>query len=312
MEMSKNIIITGANTGIGYETAKGLVSKYPNARIIIACRNLDKAKVAATELGDNVEAWKCDLSSLESVRTFASEFRRHHSYLDILINNAGCVTVSKETSVDGYEMIFASNYLGHFFLTLLLIPCLRRAISKPARIVNVSSRHSQKVGRFEKDDSKSLQGQGHESWNPIAAYGDSKLAQVLFTRELSLRLQEASLESDIVVHACHPGVVASNIWFRNDYQQKSFIMGTFFRLILNPIVQMVGMTTEQGAQMSLYLSTSDEAIKNSGGYWLDMKRVEESALTDITRDAEAAEICWRRSLRFVGWTDTIVDKQLGQ
>ncbi|TRZ26233.1 hypothetical protein HGM15179_000845 [Zosterops borbonicus] len=180
----KVVIITGANTGIGKETARDLAQR--GARVIIACRDIAKAEAAASEIraetgNQQVIVKKLDLADTKSIREFAENFLAEEKKLHVLINNAGVMLCPYSKTADGFEMHLGVNHLGHFLLTFLLLECLKQ--SAPSRIVNVSSL-AHHGGRIRFHDL-----QGEKSYNRGLAYCHSKLANVLFTRELARRLQ---------------------------------------------------------------------------------------------------------------------------
>lgn len=179
----KTVIITGANTGIGKETARDLA--WRKARVILACRDVTKGLKAAAEIiessgNEDIEVKKLDLASFKSIRKFAKEINEEEEKIHILINNAGYLGPNKKTS-DGLETNFQVNYLGHFLLTNLLLNKIKG--SSPSRIINVSSMQH-KSGKINFDDL-----QGEKSYGQFAAYNQSKLAQVMFTKQLAHKLQ---------------------------------------------------------------------------------------------------------------------------
>jgi NAD(P)-dependent dehydrogenase (short-subunit alcohol dehydrogenase family) len=193
------VLVTGATSGIGLETARSLARM--GARVVIGARDAARGAAVAKELerdGGRVELLSIDLASLDSVRRAATELSGRHASLDVLVNNAGTAVARRETTGDGHERTWQTNYLGHYLLTRLLLPLLRKA---PApRIVSVSS-EGHRSGRIEWDDLELSRGYGG-----FRAYANSKLAQVLFTRELARR------EPGIVAVALHPGAIGTNIW----------------------------------------------------------------------------------------------------
>jgi retinol dehydrogenase-13 len=202
----KTIIITGANTGIGLETAVDLAKR--NARVILACRSVERGETAAVEVrkrsgNDNVVFVQLDLASLDSVRKFAAKILEEEPRIDILINNAGLYSPSFTQTADGIETTFAVNHLGHFLLTNLLLDRIKEAPS--ARIINVSSSaHHRAQIDFNDLNSES-------SYVGIKTYGRSKLANILFTRKLTKELQGTS----VTVNALHPGAIYTNIFSQN-------------------------------------------------------------------------------------------------
>jgi len=198
------IILTGANSGIGYEAAFALAKR--NANVILACRNREKARAAADRIHSKSPTARLgiiplDLADLSSVRTFADTFRESHSRLDALINNAGVMALPRRTTKDGFEMQLGTNHLGHFALTGHLLQLL---LATPgSRVVNVSSIAHQ-FGRIRFHDL-----QWENRYSKWGAYGQSKLANLLFTHELDRKLKEAG--RDTISVACHPGWAATNL-----------------------------------------------------------------------------------------------------
>jgi NAD(P)-dependent dehydrogenase (short-subunit alcohol dehydrogenase family) len=196
-QTGRTAVITGANTGLGYETAAALAAK--GAHVVLAVRNLDKGKEAARRIeqanpGAQVELQELDLSSLESIRSAAGELRSKHDNIDLLINNAGVMMTPKSTTKDGFELQFGTNHLGHFALTGLL---LDRVLAAPgSRVVTVSSQGQRFVRGIRFDDL-----QWDRDYSRIGAYGQAKLANLLFTYELQRRLTG----TNTIAAAAHPG-----------------------------------------------------------------------------------------------------------
>ena len=200
----KAVIITGANTGIGKETAVDLARR--GARVILACRSAEKGEETVVEVrarsgNDKVVFRRLDLASLESVRQFASSILEEEPTIDILINNAGVSCCPYSKTEDGFEMQFGVNHLAHFLLTNLLLDRLKEAPT--ARIVNVSSIAHRHVKGINFDDLNS-----EKSYSPLVAYGQSKLANILFTRSLAKRLAGTS----VITNCLHPGVIRTEIF----------------------------------------------------------------------------------------------------
>ncbi|HRI51630.1 MAG TPA: oxidoreductase, partial [Pseudomonadota bacterium] len=198
-------IVTGANTGIGYETARALARK--GAWVILACRDLAKASAAAARIqaeqpSGNVQAQPLDLSDLESVARFAERFAAEHDRLDLLINNAGVMVPPKSQTKQGFELQLGTNHLGHFALTAHLLPLLRR--TPGARVVVVSS-GAHHMGHIDFAD-LNFEGRGYSPWR---AYAQSKLANLLFALELQRRLRAAG--AAVLVTAAHPGWTATDL-----------------------------------------------------------------------------------------------------
>jgi len=192
-------VVTGANTGLGLETAKALAAG--GASVVLAVRNLDKGKQAAAAIsaaspGADVTVQRLDLSSLDSVRDAAAELRAGHDRIDLLINNAGVMYTPRGTTADGFELQFGTNHLGHFALTGLLLDRLLAA--DHSRVVTVSSVGHRIRSRIDFDDLGS-----QRRYSRVAAYGRSKLANLLFTYELQRRLAQSG--SSTIAVAAHPG-----------------------------------------------------------------------------------------------------------
>lgn len=201
----ENILITGANSGIGFEAAKVLASK--GAKVILAVRNEDKGRAAADSIRKenslaDVVVMKLDLADLDSVKSFAASFRSKFDSLSILINNAGVMIPPYGKTKDGFELQFGSNHLGHFALTGLLLPLLKS--TPDSRVVTLSSI----AHRGAKIDFDNLD--GSRGYKGMKFYGQSKLANLLFARELDNRLKENSINCISV--ACHPGISVTNLF----------------------------------------------------------------------------------------------------
>jgi NAD(P)-dependent dehydrogenase (short-subunit alcohol dehydrogenase family) len=213
----KTIIVTGANSGIGYEAALQFARKHAN--VALACRGMEKARAAADRItlaspGAKVEVMELDLSSLASIRNFADAFHKSHRELHVLCNNAGVMAIPYRTTADGFEMQFGTNHLGHFALTGLLLG--RLLATEGARVVNVSSSgHRMGSIRFGDLQWKS----GYSKWR---AYCQSKLANLLFTFELQRKLDHAGAK--LISVACHPGYSATNLQAAGPHMQGSSMM----------------------------------------------------------------------------------------
>ncbi|XP_014251574.1 retinol dehydrogenase 11-like [Cimex lectularius] len=282
----KTAIITGANTGIGKETALDLATR--GATVIMACRNIDKAKEAAEEIkkcgNEKVIIEKLDLSSLQSVRDFCTRVQKNHQNIHLLINNAGVMAQLRELSDDGYEMQFATNHLGHFLLTLLLLPTI--IASQPARIVNVSS----KIHIF----SQSLHFNDinlEKSYGPLLAYSRSKLANILFTRELAHRLKDTLVN----VYCLHPGVVYTEL---SRHVDSSFFRGA--RWLYNTVGYPFMKSPKQGAQTTLYCAVDEKTANETGLYYDDCKV---SCTSALAKNDEVAKELWEVSVKMVNLGD---------
>jgi len=289
----KTAVVTGANSGIGFEAALGLAEK--RARVVLACRSEGKAQAAAAAIRAQVpdaaiEILPLDLSSLESVRAFAAGLRGGHDKIDILCNNAGVMALPYRQTADGFEMQFGTNHLGHFALTGLLLDLVLAAPG--SRVVTVSS-NAHKFGRIRFED---LQSQ--ERYRKWLAYGQSKVANVLFTNALQTRLQRASAQTIAVV--CHPGYAATNLPMVGPDMSGSALMQRITRLGNKLIAQSAAM----GALPTLYAATAPDV---GGGDYIGPAGMMEMRgfprKTKTTRygaNAEIAERLWAESERLTG------------
>ncbi|CAF1064816.1 unnamed protein product [Brachionus calyciflorus] len=256
----KTVIITGANTGIGKETALDLARR--GARVILACRDLQKSLEASEQIrkltgNGNVFVELLDLSSMDSIRKFSEKIIKQEENVHILINNAGVSMCPNRRTKDGFEMQFGVNHLGHFLLTNLLLDKIKN--SAPSRIINVSSLSHERA-EINWNDINS-----EKNYDSKKAYGQSKLANVLFTRELALRLKGTKVS----VFAVHPGVVRTEI---DRGLAESF--GWFFKLtkfLVYPVFCWFSKNSEQGAQTSIYCAVDESVINLSGSYFSDCK-----------------------------------------
>jgi NAD(P)-dependent dehydrogenase (short-subunit alcohol dehydrogenase family) len=198
-------VVTGANTGLGFETARVLAAR--GASVVLAVRDTDKGKAAAARIagtapGANVTVQPLDLASLDSIRAAAGELRARHPRIDLLINNAGVMFPPRQTTRDGFELQLGTNHLGHFALTGLL---LEQMLPVPgSRVVTVSSTAHRIRARINFDDL-----QAERSYSRVAAYSQSKLANLMFTYELQRRLSSAATTTIAV--AAHPGLAATEL-----------------------------------------------------------------------------------------------------
>ncbi|RDX72512.1 Short-chain dehydrogenase TIC 32, chloroplastic, partial [Mucuna pruriens] len=261
-------IVTGASSGIGAETARVLALR--GVRVImgvidmIGAKNVKEAILKEIPIA-KVDIMELDLSSMESIRKFASKFNSSGLQLNILINNAGILATPFTLSKDNIELQFAINYLGHFLLTNLLLDTMKkttRESKKQGRIVNVSSVGHRLTYRegilFEKINDKS-------SYNAWLAYGQSKLANILHANELARRLKEDGI--DIIVNSLHPGLVATNIYIHSRLLTGIFkMLGPF---LVDKITGFVGKNVRQGASTTCYLALHPQVSGISGKYFVD-------------------------------------------
>ncbi|WNG88295.1 SDR family NAD(P)-dependent oxidoreductase [Mycobacterium sp. ITM-2016-00317] len=198
-QTGRTAVITGANTGLGFETAKALAAK--GARVVIAVRNTDKGAQAAAKITGDVDVQELDLTSLSSIRTAADALKTRFERIDLLINNAGVMTTPKGTTADGFELQFGTNHLGHFAFTGLLLDTILDAPG--SRIVTVSSNGHKLGGAIHWDDL-----QWERSYSRMGAYSQSKLANLMFTYELQRRLAP---RGNTIAVAAHPGTSSTEL-----------------------------------------------------------------------------------------------------
>ena len=285
----KTAIITGANSGVGYETALELARR--DATTIIACRSSSRGEAAMQRLRNavphaRVDLMLLDLGDLSSISRFVEEIRSFRQELHILVNNAGIMATPYLTNSSGFESQFGTNHLGHFALTAKLMPLLSAAPS--ARIVNVSSL----AHRGEKIDFENLQ-TGNRNYNRWRAYGRSKLANLLFTYELQRRLASAGIQH-VESLAAHPGVSRTNI------AQGLGVIGK----IAMPIAGLFFQSAQMGALPILRAATDPEA--RGGQYYGPDKPNERKGYPVIvtssseSHDAEVARRLWEQSEKLTG------------
>jgi NAD(P)-dependent dehydrogenase (short-subunit alcohol dehydrogenase family) len=233
-------VVTGANSGLGLVTARELARA--GAHVVLACRNTAKGDAAAREIAASapdarVDVSALDLGSLESVRAFAQRFRASHGGLDLLINNAGVMAPPRQVTVDGFELQFGTNHLGHFVLTAHLIGLMQGEAG--ARVVTVSST-AHRYGRINFHDL-----QGERRYRRWRAYGQSKLANLLFAFELDRRLRAAG--STVRSYAAHPGYAATNLQTTGPQRLDQALMRVTNRV--------VAQSPDMGALPTLYAAT---------------------------------------------------------
>jgi retinol dehydrogenase-12 len=270
-------LITGANTGIGLITARELARA--GARVFIACRSTQRAQQAIDSIeqatGKRVENIALDLGDLASVRRAAETFLALDLPLHLLINNAG-LAGTRGVTRDGFELSFGTNHLGPFLLTELLLERLKQ--SAPARIVTVASKAHYRTPGIDFSAQQGLT----PSRTGLAEYGISKLANVLFSAELSRRLEGTG----VTTYSLHPGVVATDVW----RHVPGFLRGLIKLAMISP---------EQGARTSLRCATAPELARESGLYYDDCKVKEPSA---VAQDRGLARELWTKSQAWSGLT----------
>ncbi|XP_022085672.1 retinol dehydrogenase 11-like [Acanthaster planci] len=280
----KTVIITGANTGIGKETAIDLAHR--GARIILACRSETRGLIAEREIREttgnsHVHFMRLDLASLESVKEFAQEFCNREDRLDILINNAGVINDGSTKTAEGYELSFGVNHLGHFLLTNLLLAKLKS--SSPSRVITVSS-DAYQLGRLGFLDGEEL----GANEGRVKLYARSKLANLLFTHELAKTMEG----TDVSAFALHPGSIDTDIkrnwawWLR----------------AIAPIISFLFLkTTAEGAQTTIHCAVAQDLEKHSGKYF---KGCRVQKVASMARDDKLSRKLWRVSLHMTGLTNT--------
>ena len=289
----KTYLITGGNSGIGFEAAKMLATA--GGKIVIACRNADKAQQAVHEINQagrgEADAITLDLSSMDSVRQAAAEFRSRHDRLDALINNAGIMQTPETRTVDGFELQIATNHLGHFLFTILLFDLVNKV---SGRIVTVSS-IAHKFGKMQLEDLMLS-----ENYSPTRAYAQSKLANLLFAQELDRRLR--SVNSPVMSVACHPGYSATRLQDTGPAGALNLIYK-----FLNPLI---AQPAYNGAIPTVLAAAGNEA--RPGAYYGPRRMGEacgavgDAYVAKVARDEDAAERLWEMSELLVGedWSIT--------
>jgi len=274
---NKLCVITGANSGIGYETAKALAAL--GAYVIMVCRNEQKAEAARTKLvhetaNQGIEIVLCDFAIQHDIRQAASQITGKYDKIDVLINNHGMIAKRREETIDGLEKTFAINHMGYFLFTHLLLGHIKAA--GRARIINVAS-EAHKTGTFEPDNLQLETG-----FNPMRAYGNSKLFNILFTFELAERLKGTR----VTANCLHPGVVRTNFGRQSHWIMKLLIaIGRPFMI-----------SPQKGARTTVYLATSGEVDEISGEYFKNRK-VRRPSRT--ARNMDYAKTLWTISEKLI-------------
>jgi len=280
------VAITGANSGLGKVTALDLAGR--GARVLLLCRSKEKTLAVASEIktatgNEQVIFYQLDLSSLRSVRECAEEITSKEERLDILINNAGVANCPQSKTEDGFELQFGTNHLGHFLLTELLLPMLKKSATAASsgfhpRIVIVSSL-AHEYGEMRWDD---MNYEKKGSYGEVKAYSMSKLANLLHTKELARRLEGTGVS----VYALHPGVVDTDVFRHSKAAWYGFMVSMMKPFLRSPL---------QGAQTSLYCAMEEGLV--NGGYYVDCK---EKTPHRKARDEEDQKRLWKLSEEMVG------------
>ena len=258
----KTVLVTGATGGIGLETARSLARM--GAKVVVGARDVSRGQAVAEEIvaaGGSAELLEMDLASFDSVHRAAGRFLPAHSRLDVLVNNAGIATRDRRLTEDGHELTWQTNFLSHFLLTRLLLPALKAA-PKP-RIVNVSS-EGHRSGRLDWENLELERG-----FRGFRAYANTKLAQILFTRELARR------EPAVSVNALHPGAIATGIWRATPP-------------LAQRILALALPSAEKGAQPVVRLAAAPELDGVTGRYFNKFR--ESTPAPRATNDADAARL----------------------
>lgn len=289
----KTVILTGGNTGIGYETALDLAKR--GARIILACRNLEKANKAANEIqslsnNSKIEAAYLDLSDLDTVRDFSKLIKSKLESLDVLINNAGIMMCPHWKTKQNFEMQFGTNHLGHFLLTNELLDLLKK--SESSRIVTVSSRAhygylpTKKGAPINWDDLN-----WEKSYSAVDAYSQSKLANILFTKELAKQLEGTN-----VISVClHPGAVRTELMRYTG--EGLFFWFPYFMRSIHYLYAVVSKSPREGAQTTIHCVVADDVPKYNGYYFSDCAPKKPSV---NGMNGDDAKRLWELSDRLVG------------
>jgi NAD(P)-dependent dehydrogenase (short-subunit alcohol dehydrogenase family) len=295
----KVMIVTGANSGIGYEAAKEFARK--GAQTILACRSMDKAQFALDKIQIEIpdaqaEIMQLDLANMESVRQFAEAFKAKYDRLDVLLNNAGIMMVPYGVTEDGFERQFGTNHLGHFALTGLLIDLLSK--TPDSRVVNVSS-NGHRQGRMDFDNLMFEDGKGY---SPMRSYGRSKLANLLFTYELQRRFEDQN--QDAIAVATHPGISETNLGAHLE-ERRAF-------KLMRPITARMGQSAAMGALPSIRAAVDPNV---TGGQYLgpgsmmEMKGYPVLVVSSkASHDLADAQRLWEVSEELTGVTFGLLDK----
>ncbi|XP_052869332.1 retinol dehydrogenase 14 isoform X3 [Anopheles cruzii] len=288
----KTVIITGANSGIGKETARDLARR--GARVIMACRNMETAKQAREEIvaetgNTQLIIKQIDVSSLASVRAFAREIVAAEPVIDVLIHNAGVAQAyNNKVTADGLEFTMATNYYGVFLLTHLLIESLKKA--DQGRVVIVSSKLYQ-YASLNPENINSINPVNYFSLFPVHLYSLSKFAEIMFTQELARRLKGTR----VTANCLHPGVIDTGIW-----RNLPFPLSLLFKPI-----KMCLRTPEEGARTTIFLAVSPDVEHISGQYFRGCKVNE---LNRRVQNVAKQQALWEASRKLVKLTD--VDPQI--
>ncbi len=292
----KAIIVTGGNSGLGYESVKAFAAK--GAWVVLASRSAEKGEEAKSDIlktvpDGKITVMELDLGDLESVKSFAADYRKNHQKLDVLLNNAGIMMTPYFTTKDGFEGQFGINHLGHFALTGLLMDML---LATPgSRIVNVSS-GAHKNGTMDFDN---LQWENGKDYKPMKAYGRSKLSNLLFTYELQRKLEAAGKAT--IAAAAHPGIATTNL--------ARHLEGKFLFKILTPLFKTMAQDQAMGALPQIRAS-ADPEVKGGQYYGPDGKGERKGypvvvPSNEASHNLQDAARLWEESEKLTGVTMAI-------
>lgn len=286
-------VVTGANSGLGLETVKGLAAR--GAQVVMACRDPKRAEAAADEVrrvapNAKLELESLDLASLQSVEQFAARLAKAHAVVDGLINNAGIMAIPRTMTADGFEMQLGTNHLGHYALSMRALPLLEAA--KAPRLIAVAST-AHKFGTMNFDDLM-----GEKSYSSWGAYGQSKLANLLFTYELARKLSAAGKRT--IAAAAHPGYAATNLQGVGAKMTGSKVSAWF----MNTGNALMAQTADMGALPTLYAATHGEV--KSGEYFgpdgfMELKGYPRRCDSNAkSKDLTSAQQLWEVSEKLTG------------
>ncbi|MCY1138324.1 oxidoreductase [Actinoplanes sp. Pm04-4] len=277
-QIGRTVVITGANSGIGRSAAKAMAAR--GARVVLAVRDIAKGRAAAATMTGETVVHRLDLGDLTSVRQFADTFDEP---IDLLINNAGLMVPPLGRTADGFELQFGTNHLGHFALTNLLLPRIR------GRVVTVSS-GGHRAGKIDFDDLN----WERRRYRPMAAYGQSKLANLLFTAELQRRLTAAG--SPVLANAAHPGLASTNLLHHQG-------VPGWMAAMQRPLVRWLAQSEDDGALPTLYAAVADvpgNSYAGPSGFLEGRGAPELVRRSRAARDADVARRLWTVSEQLTG------------
>lgn len=281
--MQKTMLITGANSGLGFEAARQLAKQ--GHEIILLCRNKEKGEQAVSDIktfsgNEKIHLYTANLAVQKSIEAVSSQIKKDFTKLDVLLNNAGGVFSDFQLSEDGIEMTMANNHFNYFWLTYYLFDLLKNG--KDARIVNVASDSHYNAKKIDVESFYQK-----KNYFVLRAYEQSKLANVLFTYSLAEKVKPFN----ITVNALHPGFVYTPIGTKNGNK--------FFGMVWNSFSKLFALSVEKGASSHIYLANSDEVKNTTGEYFHNCKSKRSSG---ISYDKSVQEMLWKESERKSGFT----------